>query len=157
MFGATSGYRNDGDAGLMQVGVRYYDAQVGRFTSRDTYLEEHPYLYCDHDPVNCTDPNGHQRTKKGHKGHKPPTAPSYTYPAGWPKTIPINFSGPKQKTTVKGNVTTPIANGGAEHSTESGGQTYPFYGPGEWKHVPPAMQKTMTFMQFVNFIKQHEK
>jgi RHS repeat-associated protein len=57
MFAATSGYRNDGDAGLMHVGARYYDAQVGRFITRDTELDEHPYLYCDHDPVNCVDPS----------------------------------------------------------------------------------------------------
>jgi RHS repeat-associated protein len=59
MFAATSGYRSDGDAGLMQVGARYYDAQVGRFITRDTVLTEHPYIYCDHDPVNAVDPSGH--------------------------------------------------------------------------------------------------
>jgi len=41
------------------VGARYYDAQVGRFISRDTYLDQPPYLYCDHDPVNAVDPSGH--------------------------------------------------------------------------------------------------
>src|SRR2546430_13343690 len=30
MFAATSGYRNDGDAGLTHVRARYYHAQVGR-------------------------------------------------------------------------------------------------------------------------------
>ncbi len=29
----------------MHVGARYYDAQVGRFITRDTVLSEHPYLY----------------------------------------------------------------------------------------------------------------
>jgi RHS repeat-associated protein len=67
MYAATSGYRNDGDAGLVHVGARYYDAQVGRFTSRDTVLTEHPYLYCEHDPVNATDPTGHQSVEaQGH-------------------------------------------------------------------------------------------
>src|SRR5436190_667679 len=56
MFGATSGYRADGDAGLSHVGARYYDAQVGRFITRDTQLDQHPYLYCNHDPVNQLDP-----------------------------------------------------------------------------------------------------
>jgi RHS repeat-associated protein len=60
MFAATSGYRNDGDAGLMHVGARYYDAQVGRFITRDTYLSEQPYVYCDADPVSALDPSGHQ-------------------------------------------------------------------------------------------------
>jgi RHS repeat-associated protein len=42
MYAAVFGYRNDGDAGLMHVGARYYDAQVGRFITRDTVLTEHP-------------------------------------------------------------------------------------------------------------------
>jgi RHS repeat-associated protein len=58
-FAATSGYRDDGDAGLSHVGARYYDAQVGRFITRDTELDQHPYLYCNHDPVNGVDPSGH--------------------------------------------------------------------------------------------------
>ena len=60
MFAATSGYRNDGDAGLSHVGARYYDAQVGWFITRDTHLDQHPYLYCEHDPVNNLDPTGHE-------------------------------------------------------------------------------------------------
>ena len=59
MYGATSGYRTEGDAGLIKVGARYYDPQVGRFITRDTVLTEHPYLYCKHDPVNGIDPSGH--------------------------------------------------------------------------------------------------
>jgi len=62
MFAATSGYRNDGDAGLMHVGARYYDAQVGRFVSRDTYLDQKPYLYREHNPVNAVDPSGHSKS-----------------------------------------------------------------------------------------------
>jgi RHS repeat-associated protein len=61
MFAATWGYRNDGDAGLMHVGARYYDAAVGRFITRDTVLSEHPYLYCEHEPVNWVDPSGYTR------------------------------------------------------------------------------------------------
>lgn|GEM_PF-2648305 len=59
LFAATSGYRSDGDAGLSHVGARYFDAQVGRFITRDTYLDQHPYVYCDADPVNRLDPSGH--------------------------------------------------------------------------------------------------
>jgi RHS repeat-associated protein len=60
MYGAQSAYRNDWDAGLMHVGVRYYDPQVGRFITPDSFLSENPFLYCEHDPVNFTDPTGHQ-------------------------------------------------------------------------------------------------
>jgi len=60
-YAGAWGYRTDGDAGLMHVGARYYDAQVGRFITRDTVLSEHPYLYCEHDPVNAVDPSGHIR------------------------------------------------------------------------------------------------
>jgi RHS repeat-associated protein len=59
MHAGAWGYRTDGDAGLMHVGARYYDAQVGRFITRDTVLSEHPYLYCEHGPVNAVDPSGH--------------------------------------------------------------------------------------------------
>ena len=59
MYAGDWGYRNDGDAGLMHVGARYYDAQVGRFITRDTVLSEHPYLYCEHEPVGFVDPSGH--------------------------------------------------------------------------------------------------
>ena len=58
-FGATSGYRSEGDAGLTLVGCRSYDAQVGRFITRDTYLDQKPYAYCDSDPISATDPSGH--------------------------------------------------------------------------------------------------
>jgi len=59
MYAGAWGYRTDGDAGLMHVGARHYDAQVGRFVTRDTVLSEHPYLYCEHDPANWVDPSGH--------------------------------------------------------------------------------------------------
>jgi RHS repeat-associated protein len=59
MYAGDWGTRNDGDAGLMHVGARYYDAQVGRFITRDTVLSEHPYLYCEHEPVGFVDPSGH--------------------------------------------------------------------------------------------------
>jgi hypothetical protein len=52
------GYRDDGDAGLLHVGARYYDPTTGRFTTRDSLLTEHPYVYCDGDPVNAVDPSG---------------------------------------------------------------------------------------------------
>ena len=57
-FAGAWGYRDDGDAGLLHVGARYYDPQVGRFISRDAVLSEHPYLYCEDEPVNRVDPNG---------------------------------------------------------------------------------------------------
>jgi RHS repeat-associated protein len=44
---------------LTKVGCRYYDPQVGSFTTRDTCLDQKPYLYCEHDPVNYLDPSGH--------------------------------------------------------------------------------------------------
>ena len=62
-FAGTSGYRNDGDAGLVHIAARYYDPLVGQFISRDTYLEEKPYSYCEGDPVNFLDPSGHQKKK----------------------------------------------------------------------------------------------
>ncbi len=59
-FAATSGHRSDGGAGLTLVGARYYDAQAGAFISRDTYLDQLPYGYCDADPVSAVDPDGYK-------------------------------------------------------------------------------------------------
>ena len=58
-YGATGGHRTGGDAGLTLMGCRFYNAQVERFITRDTYLDQKPYAYCDGDPVNATDPSGH--------------------------------------------------------------------------------------------------
>jgi len=46
------------------MNARYYDPETGRFISKDTYRGDgeefwHLYMYCDGDPVNCTDPTGH--------------------------------------------------------------------------------------------------
>jgi RHS repeat-associated protein len=62
MYAGNWGYRTDGDAGLMHVGARYYDPQVGRFITRDSMLGQHPYLYCEHEPVGFVDPSGNDPT-----------------------------------------------------------------------------------------------
>jgi len=74
-FAATSGYRDDGDAGLVHVGARYYDPQVGLFITRDTHLDQKPYLYCEHDPVNAVDPSGHTPALLALIGFSGPAAP----------------------------------------------------------------------------------
>jgi RHS repeat-associated protein len=65
-YGATSGYRNDGDNGLLHIGARWYDPAIGRWISADPYLGEvvrplsrNRYLYCEADPQNHVDPTGY--------------------------------------------------------------------------------------------------
>jgi len=65
-FAGAWGYRDDGDAGLLHVGARYYDPAVGRWTSADKWLGDlyrplslNRYLYCEDDPVNAVDPSGY--------------------------------------------------------------------------------------------------
>jgi RHS repeat-associated protein len=53
------GYRNDGDAGLLHVGARYYEVETGRWVQKDP-LYWSGYEYCLGDPINLTDPNGLQ-------------------------------------------------------------------------------------------------
>jgi RHS repeat-associated protein len=57
-FAGAWGYHDDGDPGLLHVEARYDDLHVGRFISRDAVLSEHPYLYCEHEPVMRVDPSG---------------------------------------------------------------------------------------------------
>ena len=66
LWQASSGYVGRGDGptnspGYLKVGARYYDPVNGRFITRDTDLNQSPYAYCDGDPVNFTDPNGHSK------------------------------------------------------------------------------------------------
>ena len=82
------------------MGCRSYDAQVGHFITRDTYLDQKSYAYCDGDPVNDVDPSEHLPTWKkilatvgGYlgmligQGEKinippPPTPPGYSQKGG---------------------------------------------------------------------------
>jgi len=58
-YGATSGYRAEGDAGLMLLGHRYYDASVGRFLTADpAKAGDNWYAYCNDNPLKGTDPQG---------------------------------------------------------------------------------------------------
>ena len=57
-------YREAG-YGLLWVGSRHYDPEVGRWTTEDTWLGDpyrtlsvNRYLYCEGDPVKLTDPGG---------------------------------------------------------------------------------------------------
>jgi RHS repeat-associated protein len=60
------GERHDAETGLMYLNARYYDPAVGRFVSPDTYDPTRPgvgvnrYAYALNDPVNKSDPGGHE-------------------------------------------------------------------------------------------------
>ena len=56
----------DKETGLYYLNARYYDPETGRFISQDTYRGEmddpgqwHLYAYCANNPINYTDPSGH--------------------------------------------------------------------------------------------------
>ena len=64
-FAGAWGYLDDGDAGLLYIGARYYEPAVGRWTSADKWLGDlyrplslNRYLYCEEEPVNHVDPSG---------------------------------------------------------------------------------------------------
>ena len=87
------GYRQDGisPAGLpgayafQKVGARYYDPAFGCFLTRDTYLSQKPYAYCNGDPVNFSDPSGHKPPHKPGQpssGTPPPSGPGPTSGGG---------------------------------------------------------------------------
>jgi len=43
---------------LYYFGARYYDSDLGRFTSVDPVEDNHPYTYVSNDPMNYVDPSG---------------------------------------------------------------------------------------------------
>ena len=64
-FASIWRYRDDGDAGLLLLGTRYYDPDVGRFVTADTWLGDvldpqslNRYVYVVNNPVNLVDPSG---------------------------------------------------------------------------------------------------
>jgi RHS repeat-associated protein len=61
-----AGYRYDEETGLYYLMARYYDANIGRFLTKDTFrgLEDEPqslnqYAYTKNNPVMYVDPDGH--------------------------------------------------------------------------------------------------
>ena len=84
------GYREDGIAptglssayAFQKVGARYYDPTFGCFLTRDTDLSQKPYAYCDGDPVNFSDPSGHDKKKKPLPQPTPTPTPTGPGPTG---------------------------------------------------------------------------
>ena len=63
-FGFQAGLY-DPDTGLVEFGCRWYDAETGRWISKDPIGLEggwNVYAFCDNDPVNRTDPTGEDFT-----------------------------------------------------------------------------------------------
>jgi len=52
------GYRNDGDAGLLHVGARYYEVETGRWVQKDPMIAKNLYSYVDNNPIIFVDPTG---------------------------------------------------------------------------------------------------
>jgi len=46
------------DTGLHYFAARYYDSNIGRFTTTDPVAGNHPYVYVDNNPMNMIDPSG---------------------------------------------------------------------------------------------------
>jgi RHS repeat-associated protein len=62
-----AGEQRDRQTGLDYLRARYYDADLGRFISKDSFagfmddpMSQHNYLYANANPVNFIDPTGHE-------------------------------------------------------------------------------------------------
>ncbi len=142
LWGGGSGYREDLDAGLIQVGARYYDRDSGRFITRDTDLDESPYAYCDGDPINFSDPSGHAK-KKDDKGKKKPTdPPTGTAPAGTGGNTGSgtgqNSPPPSHKPAWVPDTMTLKITGGVGANTFEGSASY--NGDYVWGHLPTGVR-----------------
>jgi RHS repeat-associated protein len=69
------GERHDAETGLMYLNARYYDPAIGRFVSPDTYAPTRPgvgvnrYAYAANDPINKSDPGGHEFGSNEERGY----------------------------------------------------------------------------------------
>jgi len=125
-WGAGSGYRSDGfgpaDAlPLTKVGARYYDPEFGGFLSRDTDLSQSPYAYCNGDPVNFSDPTGHD-TQDDQNPNDDGCGGSGTGDGYGPSSNPGNNPNP-QVPPASGGVSVPDGSGGTITVSPSGGGT----------------------------------
>jgi len=50
--------KEEDESSLYYFGARYYDSDLGRFTSVDPVTENHPYSYVDNNPIGYYDPDG---------------------------------------------------------------------------------------------------
>ncbi len=65
------GYRDDGDAGLLHVGARYYEVEIGRWVQKDPLMMAlNSYTYVEGDPINITDSTGLTKVFDLGKGYK---------------------------------------------------------------------------------------
>ncbi|MFZ5643768.1 MAG: RHS repeat-associated core domain-containing protein [Bacillota bacterium] len=60
----------DQETGFYYLRARYYDPEIQRFISEDSYAKspgwgQHVYAYCGYDPVNLVDPSGHDPNYNG--------------------------------------------------------------------------------------------
>ena len=62
-YSFATGKELDSSSGLYYFGARYYDADLGRFTSVDPIRENHPYSYVLNNPINGVDPTGADPTE----------------------------------------------------------------------------------------------
>jgi RHS repeat-associated protein len=61
-YGGPYGYQTDNDHGLMLLGHRYYEADTGRFLTRDPIKDgRNWYGYCGNSPLAFSDPDGSER------------------------------------------------------------------------------------------------
>jgi RHS repeat-associated protein len=60
-----SGYYLDTESALSYCQARYYSPDLMRFINRDTYDVPNRYAYCDGNPVEYSDPNGHTKRAPG--------------------------------------------------------------------------------------------
>jgi RHS repeat-associated protein len=96
--GETKGYIGeaaDAETGLIYLNARYYDAVIGRFVSPDWWdpilpgVGTNRYSYSENDPVNKSDPSGHQADGegKGKEGDNEESQPASDTPAAAPQGV----------------------------------------------------------------------
>ena len=90
-FVGQANYETDNDSGLMLLGHRYYDPEIGRFLTRDSAKDgANWYAYVGNNPLNRSDPNGKQAALAGAAAA---TIPIDWEPVGWGILIGIGIAG----------------------------------------------------------------
>jgi RHS repeat-associated protein len=118
-------YQADSQSGLMLLGNRYYDAEAGRFISKDPIKDgDNWYAYCNNNPLKWIDPSGLQKAEEKEKADEKKEKPKTLWDWIWPKD-PVDYIGDRIRPPKDKSIFLP-----------SGGIHYPPGYKGPYKPIP---------------------
>jgi RHS repeat-associated protein len=133
------------DSNLHYFSARYYDSNLGKFTSTDPIKENHPYSYVDNNPLKFTDPTGMVKKDKNQNV----VMNSRAMPIKQTPLI-LTFATQKEVEDYKKNIANPFV--ATSNADTTGAQLYLDIGNGKPISIPRVGESTVFPLIDVNMI-----